>query len=83
MFFSVFAVALPAEGVDRNKDCDKNAVLVAVALPAEGVDRNGKLESKVNGYEMSPSPRRAWIEISEIQRDPKAGRGRPPRGGRG
>ena len=41
MFFSVFAVALLAEGVDRNAYRDQvRAHQLAVALLAEGVDRN-------------------------------------------
>ena len=41
MFFSVFAVALLAEGVDRNKISSRTAEASAtVALLAEGVDRN-------------------------------------------
>ena len=40
-FVSVFAVALLAEGVDRNLTNDKIATLQSeVALLAEGVDRN-------------------------------------------
>ena len=41
MFFSVFAVALLAEGVDRNQSDEAEFwALDAVALLAEGVDRN-------------------------------------------
>ena len=39
-FVSVFAVALLAEGVDRNKKKLAAWAAVAVALLAEGVDRN-------------------------------------------
>ena len=40
-FVSVFAVALLAEGVDRNKLAhDSAAQIFQVALLAEGVDRN-------------------------------------------
>ena len=40
-FVSVFAVALLAEGVDRNRDwTSREAALKGVALLAEGVDRN-------------------------------------------
>ena len=43
MFFSVFAVALPAEGVDRNSyNAEFKDIPNGVALPAEGVDRNLK-----------------------------------------
>ena len=41
MFFSVFAVALLAEGVDRNHEWKERGKSVkTVALLAEGVDRN-------------------------------------------
>ena len=33
-------VALPAEGVDRNRENKDAFALALVALPAEGVDRN-------------------------------------------
>ena len=39
-FVSVFAVALLAEGVDRNIIAEIYALTVRVALLAEGVDRN-------------------------------------------
>ena len=39
-FVSVFAVALLAEGVDRNKNSSRPAGYLVVALLAEGVDRN-------------------------------------------
>ena len=39
-FVSVFAVALLAEGVDRNKNGTVGILLPVVALLAEGVDRN-------------------------------------------
>ena len=63
---SAVSVALLAEGVDRNAPfpqrctCDR-----AVALLAEGVDRNlnwGLWRKKVA---LSPSSRRAWIEIQK------------------
>jgi hypothetical protein len=40
MFFSVFAVALLAEGVDRNICAASSTLTSSVALLAEGVDRN-------------------------------------------
>ena len=56
---------------------------VRVALLAEGVDRNSVRCSYNQAAQMSPSSRRAWIEICwkglEVIRDI----GRPPRGGRG
>ena len=39
-FVSVFAVALLAEGVDRNKEVYRHGNGTIVALLAEGVDRN-------------------------------------------
>ena len=65
MFFSVFAVALLAEGVDRNiftSPCDQ--LESSVALLAEGVDRNVTADHDVADSWQSPSSRRAWIEIS-------------------
>ncbi len=58
-------VALLAEGVDRNiqkgsEDMDE----MTVALLAEGVDRNYSVMSMPSCVEMSPSSRRAWIEIA-------------------
>ena len=45
MFFSVFAVALLAEGVDRNGDTPMQDIdAQQVALLAEGVDRNGEIK---------------------------------------
>ena len=109
-FVSVFAVALLAEGVDRNwsyleyeghkpwspssrrawiemMSCQRLCILLVVALLAEGVDRNfllrflflcplrvallaeGVDRNHVLKYissvsSVSPSSRRAWIEIS-------------------
>ena len=62
-FVSVFAVALLAEGVDRNFEAAQSVRSYDVALLAEGVDRN--LVVKFNDREKreSPSSRRAWIEI--------------------
>ena len=59
------AVALLAEGVDRNSLTAVICIAPAVvALLAEGVDRN-KLEIVVAPtLPLSPSSRRAWIEIS-------------------
>ena len=57
-------VALLAEGVDRNTliisriDAQKQ-----VALLAEGVDRNLFLLTKFFPETLSPSSRRAWIEM--------------------
>ena len=67
-------VALLAEGVDRNcakqyrQPCEQ-----PVALLAEGVDRN--LDEMVEPLqkEVSPSSRRAWIEILAAARPPTGG----------
>ena len=56
-------VALLAEGVDRNISGVSSASAKSVALLAEGVDRNLALLASFLGL-MSPSSRRAWIEIS-------------------
>ena len=42
-FVSVFAVALLAEGVDRNQTVYLLLLLLCVALLAEGVDRNQRI----------------------------------------
>ena len=57
-------VALLAEGVDRN-DNDQIIELAAlrVALLAEGVDRNVRRVNREAQLDLSPSSRRAWIEI--------------------
>ena len=39
--------------------------VAGVALLAEGVDRNTEREDKVAERNLSPSSRRAWIEISK------------------
>ena len=56
-------VALPAEGVDRNWRSPSVSSSILVALPAEGVDRNKNKYLSDIMLELSPSPRRAWIEI--------------------
>ena len=59
-----FCVALLAEGVDRNSLlCHRNAT-PDVALLAEGVDRNLLSDSEIAKGKVSPSSRRAWIEIA-------------------
>ena len=60
---SVFAVALHPEGVDRNKDDALDMYMTLVALHPEGVDRNTRRALKMSRNFMSPSTRRAWIEI--------------------
>ena len=59
-------VALLAEGVDRNIRALKKGLNRPVALLAEGVDRNRLGMCLIIWASMSPSSRRAWIEI--IQR---------------
>ena len=63
-FVSVFAVALLAEGVDRNIYAPgEKTGMVLVALLAEGVDRNTSSMTSTPSMNASPSSRRAWIEI--------------------
>ena len=58
-------VALLAEGVDRNIKNKPAIPKAVVALLAEGVDRNPKKERLGLAQRMmSPSSRRAWIEIT-------------------
>ena len=64
-FVSVFAVALLAEGVDRNHIIALGLVYDGVALLAEGVDRNPEEEQEETEVTKSPSSRRAWIEIQD------------------
>ena len=59
-FVSVFAVALLAEGVDRNRHEEAGGVRSDVALLAEGVDRNGL-------------PR--FMGPEDVGRPPRGGRG--------
>ena len=61
-------VALLAEGVDRNFGAGFVGSGSTVALLAEGVDRNFIIEDELNGHIMSPSSRRAWIEIHDVGR---------------
>ena len=57
-------VALPTEGVDRNFNwLQLTYNQLVVALPTEGVDRNFSSFGALPASLMSPSPRRAWIEI--------------------
>ena len=59
----VNSVALLAEGVDRNAYTTEIFGGNRVALLAEGVDRNDTLVEELDATAMSPSSRRAWIEI--------------------
>ena len=56
-------VALLAEGVDRNVYSLMPPLDGFVALLAEGVDRNEATPSAFPYLAVSPSSRRAWIEI--------------------
>ena len=57
-------VALLAEGVDRNCSLFSLRCFCCVALLAEGVDRNIVGGLGFHQLLMSPSSRRAWIEIA-------------------
>ena len=59
----LLAVALLAEGVDRNSLVIVQPRSARVALLAEGVDRNIAPARYARWSVMSPSSRRAWIEI--------------------
>ncbi len=76
-------VALHAEGVDRNSTIRPSVSAPIVALHAEGVDRNVDDDGKPLEWEMSPSMRRAWIEIMTVIMVAAQVVGRPPCGGRG
>ena len=66
--FEVFPeqVALLAEGVDRNQIFAYARNGSEVALLAEGVDRNNINLTIKEERALSPSSRRAWIEICSI-----------------
>ena len=55
----------------------------AVALLAEGVDRNSFDQYNTLRKPLSPSSRRAWIEIRLCRKEGCREKRRPPRGGRG
>ena len=57
-------VALRKEGVDRNKRTVAHIPHALVALRKEGVDRNQDGMNKKQTLAVSPSARRAWIEIA-------------------
>ena len=60
---SCYLVALLAEGVDRNIQGPDTEEVLLVALLAEGVDRNLRDSARLDQILLSPSSRRAWIEI--------------------
>ena len=76
-------VALLAEGVDRNSLEEERRRIDGVALLAEGVDRNYSPAVQEALNEVSPSSRRAWIEIPMASARFSSAARRPPRGGRG
>ena len=77
-------VALLAEGVDRNFELpEAQPDDVEVALLAEGVDRNLMISRLASTLRLSPSSRRAWIEMAGPAYQHPAPPSRPPRGGRG
>ena len=57
-------VALHTEGVDRNNCSAGVAVTNEVALHTEGVDRNKRRSYSAESPSVSPSTRRAWIEMT-------------------
>ena len=62
--FAAISVALLTEGVDRNLIIeDAGGQMLTVALLTEGVDRNISALSLSYCSILSPSSRRAWIEI--------------------
>ena len=61
--FLTFSVALHPEGVDRNSVCGHHRIVHVVALHPEGVDRNTAEFMTHTVSQLSPSTRRAWIEI--------------------
>ena len=81
---STVQVALLAEGVDRNLSGTWGVTSPdSVALLAEGVDRNNSHGIATVDGNVSPSSRRAWIEILKRFGASHLSACRPPRGGRG
>ena len=69
-FFTAEGVALLAEGVGRNLGSFLvPAFLPCVALLAEGVGRNGGDTMTETEILLSPSSRRAWVEIARAGAD--------------
>ena len=56
-------VALLAEGVGRNDNAKVSGDARVVALLAEGVGRNASYQLPSCAGALSPSSRRAWVEI--------------------
>ena len=63
LYADVIQVALLTEGVDRNIIQIGHMVPPRVALLTEGVDRNKLKTNNKTIAGLSPSSRRAWIEI--------------------
>ena len=76
-------VALLAEGVGRNGLYTTATPYGPVALLAEGVGRNLPTTREGEIADLSPSSRRAWVEIPLTLGSWATGSCRPPRGGRG
>ena len=83
LFQPLAAVALLAEGVGRNVALGHYRHHQRVALLAEGVGRNHRSRPVFLSLSMSPSSRRAWVEIWRPSRFVLRRGRRPPRGGRG
>ena len=62
-----YYVALLAEGVDRNGNVTRSLGRLPVALLAESVDRNRAVREDDDVVLVSPSSRRAWIEIVAVR----------------
>ena len=76
-------VALPTEGVDRNKNMIAAvAAYLEVALPTEGVDRNPMAEDIAPAL-LVALPTEGVDRNTMYLVDVYAVRGRPPHGGRG
>ena len=75
-------VALLTEGVDRNMTLRLLDTSSKVALLTEGVDRNFD-DVPVRFADVSPSSRRAWIEMGHCRTGCRGTCRRPPHGGRG
>ena len=82
MFFSVFAVALLAEGVDRNGWLLLTVTVQNVALLAEGVDRNLHQRCRTQKQQVALLAEGVDRNRDDAKKIEKTV-GRPPRRGRG
>ena len=64
-------VALLTEGVGRNVHPAPRKAVAYVALLTEGVGRNIVARDAAVGGHLSPSSRRAWVEIGGQQAEPE------------